>query len=134
VLLDRTGSTVLVEDALGDAREYVDHRIDPFLLRHIWEIQHSQAVADKLATEESVHQVKLTDYVYEAEHLAGEVPIHVRLVSLEAQYVAELMPIGLNEDELDLTRSSPSTPLSLSLSPIRKHPPRSSRRRLMRFA
>jgi hypothetical protein len=51
-------------------------------------------------------------------------------VSLEAQYVAELMPIGLNEDELDLTRSSPSIPLSST----RKHPRRSDCRRLMRFA
>lgn len=35
VLLYRTGATVLVEDALGDAREHVDHGVDPLLLRYV---------------------------------------------------------------------------------------------------
>lgn len=117
VLLDRPGCTVLVEDALGDPREYVDHRVDPVFLRHVRELQHPQPIADELAAEESVHQVQLAEYVYKAEHLADEVPIHVRVVSLEAPFVAELTPIGLNEGELVLTRSSPSSSLSLSLPP-----------------
>lgn len=87
VLLYRAGGTVLVEDTLGDAREHVDHRVDSLLLRRVRDLQHSQTVAEEFTVEESIHQVQLTEYVDEAQDLASEVPIHVRVVILKVQFI-----------------------------------------------
>lgn len=108
MLLYGARSSVLVEYTFGNARKHVDHRVNSFLLRCVRELQYSQTIAEEFAVEESIHQIELAYYVDKAQNLAGEVPIHVRVVILKAQFVAELKQIGLNENELDLTRSSPS--------------------------
>lgn len=82
MLLYRSRGTVFVENTLGDTWEYVDHGIDAFLLGRVRELQHSQTVAEELTVEESIHQVKLSKYVDEAQNLAGKVPIHIRVVTL----------------------------------------------------
>lgn len=83
VLLYRSWSSVLVEDALSNAREDIDHRIDTLLLWCVWQIEHTQSIGEKLAIEEAIHQVKLRQDVDQADGLAGEVPIDVCVVLLQ---------------------------------------------------
>lgn len=80
MLLYCTRSSVFVEYTLGNAGKHIDHGVNSFLLRCIRELQYSQTIAEEFAIEESVHQIELTDYIDEAQNLAGEVPIHVRVV------------------------------------------------------
>lgn len=82
MLLDGAGGSELVEDALGDPGEDVDHGVDPLLLGRVDELDHPEAVAHELALEEAVHQVHLRDDVDQAEDLAGEVTVGVQVVSL----------------------------------------------------
>lgn len=117
MLLYCTRSSVFVEYTLGNAGKHIDHGVNSFLLRCIRELQYSQTIAEEFAIEESVHQIELTDYIDEAQNLAGEVPIHVRVVILKVQFIVELKQIGLNEYELILTRSSPSLVTCLPLPP-----------------
>lgn len=83
MLLDATGSTVFVEDALGYSREDVDHGIDAILLRLLREVHDAQAVGQEFSVEEFVHQVELHDYVHQTDELAGPVPQGVHVVSLK---------------------------------------------------
>jgi len=82
VLLERTGGTVLVEGALGDPWEHIDHGIHPLLLRNVREFHDIGAVREELAVEEAIHQIHLHDDVYAAENFAGPVPNGVQLVAL----------------------------------------------------
>lgn len=104
-----------MEYTLGNTGKHVDHGVNSLLLRCVRELQYSQTIAEEFAIEESIHQIHLADYVDKTQNLAGEVPIHVRVVILKAQFVAELRQIELNENELDLTRSCPSL---IILSPL----------------
>lgn len=108
MLLYRARGSVFVKYTLGNTGKHVDHGVNSLLLRCVRELQYSQTIAEEFAFEEAIHQVELADYVDKAQNLADEVPIHVRVVILKAQFVAELKQIELNENELDLTRSSPS--------------------------
>lgn len=54
--LNAAGRTVLVEGALGDAREYRDHRIEALLLIHVAELDHLRAVRQEGAAQEDVYE------------------------------------------------------------------------------
>lgn len=79
-----------MEDALGDAREHIDHRVHPFLLRNVRELQHTQPIAEELTVEEPIHQVHLKEDVDETQGLASEVAVNVHVVSLKEQAITEL--------------------------------------------
>lgn len=80
-----------MENAFGDTWEDIDHRIHAFLLRNVRQLQHSQTVAEELTIEEPIHQVQLEEDVDETEGLAGEIPVHIRVMFLKEQAIGELV-------------------------------------------
>ncbi|KAJ4427813.1 hypothetical protein ANN_25497 [Periplaneta americana] len=91
VLLDGAGGAVLVEGALGDAREHEHHGVHAVLLRLFRERHDAQAVADELPVEEAVHEVQLRDDVDQAQRLAEVVPDRVHVVPLQHETQASAL-------------------------------------------
>lgn len=77
------GDGYLVECALCDAREDVNHRIVALLLRCLGEIHNAPAVREELTVKELVHQPHLHDDIHQAEEFAHPVANRIQLVSLQ---------------------------------------------------
>lgn len=95
VLLNSPGRPIFVEYTLGDPRKYVDHRVDPLLLRRVRELQHPKSVVQKFAVEKAVHEVQLGENVDQTKGLAGKVTIRIQVVALQ-QSIDKLVRIESN--------------------------------------
>ena len=81
--LDGAGASVLVEGALGDPGENLDHGIVPVLGVGLGPVEHVGAVGHEDAAEEGVEEVHLANDVDEVEDVADEVFEGVEVVQVE---------------------------------------------------
>lgn len=61
MLLNRTGSSIFVERALGDSREDFNHRVGAVLLIHVGILNHVEAVREEASAEEFIDHDNVDD-------------------------------------------------------------------------
>lgn len=86
MFLNRSRSTIFVEDAFGDARKDVDHGVHTFFLGLFREVHNTPTVRKELAVKEFVHEVELDNDVDQAKAFAGKVAEGIQVMSLEQKF------------------------------------------------
>ena len=81
-LLDCSGSTKVVERALGDLREDSDHGIVAFLIVEHCKGKHLETIGGELSSQQPVYQVDLNAAVGKVHYLADHKPGFIGLLSV----------------------------------------------------
>ena len=73
---DRARCSVLVERALGHAREHLHHGVRPVFVLQVDEVDHVGPISHEDSAQEEIDKIHLPDDIDEIEKVAEEIPIN----------------------------------------------------------